>query len=81
MAYDGDCGIGKPSGRARSAGPKPVPYTVSSSPDFAGASAVTGEPSSWTAIAIAWPFDRHREQSRRIAHYREGGAHVGGPPD
>ena len=53
MLYDGVCGIGKPSGRGRSAGPNPVPYTVSSSPVRAGASDVTGEPSSCTAIAIA----------------------------
>src|ERR1017187_6633532 len=57
MEYDGDCGIGKPSGRGRSAGPNPVPYSVSSSPAFAGASAVTAEPSSCItmAFAIVWP--------------------------
>src|ERR1019366_6086029 len=40
MEEAGDGGIGKPSGRACAAGPNPVPYTVSNSPDRAGASAV-----------------------------------------
>src|SRR5580700_4864302 len=52
----GAAGTANPSGRAGLVGPKPVPYTVSSSPIWASEVCVTSVPSAWKASAKDWLF-------------------------